>query len=174
MVYRKIRSLYPNNHLLDTKNIAIFLFCTVIIISTLICIIIYFNNSVPIDIEISEDIVEDTDIYQYDIDKIEKNNNIIKIYGWAVKKDMRINTWESYTVLKDINDDTFKVFKNFIDTRDDIKQRFNGIEYRYELSGFKTSINKTYLKEGRQYKVYLLYRNNNENVLLDLREEINV
>lgn len=167
------RNLCKHKHLLNVNNVVMFLFCTLIIVSILVCIIIYFNNSVPVDIEISDNKIENTELYEYNIDKIETNQGTIKISGWALKRDTRINTWESYIVLKGIHENQSKVFKNFVDIRHDIKEKFNGVEYRYELSGFKTSISKAYLKEGK-YKIYLLYKNNNENILIDLREEINV
>lgn len=134
--------------------------CACILIILLILGIYYVSLLTYKPLTLDEDTVV-ADIYEkgmnLNIDILEKQGNKVEIAGWAYKEEERIKTINSNYVLK--NQETGKMYILRTRHEDNIN-----VPEEYKISGLHSRFFLGNLKSGR-YDIYVLYKNNNNNIL---------
>lgn len=136
-----------------------------LILITVIYFVIYKQNKITIKkVDVTESVVNTSS--QYAIDEIEVNGKIISISGWIVDPEVEVKRFETYVLLK--NETTQEYFKvpTMMKERADLNQSFNnGIEHKN--SGFFARGKLSSFQQGDIYRVYLWYKNNDFDILID-------
>lgn len=141
------------------KNYAkILCICVVIVVIILAVYYVSLLAIKPLTLE-KETIVADIEEQNMNvhIDVLEKQGKKVEIAGWAYKEDEKIKTINSSYVLK--NQETEEMY--ILRTR--YEENIN-VPEEYEISGLHSRFILGNLANGR-YDIYVLYKNNNNNIL---------
>ena len=93
------------------------------------------------------------------------------IDGWACRQDEEIKKVLCWVVLKDIEENKYFKINTLLVKRKDVTQAIaDGVNY--DNSGFTAKINKSLLKKNTQYQIYILYLNNDNQVLINTNKNL--
>lgn len=134
------------------------------IISLSICISISITftfmfklDNEKIKIDKNNNYVIDTDKHNYYIDFLEKNEKYITITGWFLEKDEALVYVNREVVLQDEYGMVYKINTNMVNRPDVTEALKNGINY--DKCGFNARGKVSDLKENTEYKIGILYSN---------------
>lgn len=134
--------------------------CTCII-SVIILIVLSYISLLKYEKYVLEDDTIVADIGQEDmnvhIDILEPQGNKVEIVGWAYKEDEEIKTINSNYILK--NKDTGNMYK----VRTRYEENYN-VPIEYRISGIHSRFLVGNMPKGT-YDIYVLYKNNDNNIL---------
>lgn len=143
-----------------SQNSYIKILCVCILIVFIILIIYYVSLLTYKPFTLDNDTIV-ADINEQDmsvhIDILEKQGKKVEIAGWAYKENEKIKTINSSYVLK--NQETGKMYILRTRHEDNIN-----VPEEYKISGLHSRFILGNLDTGR-YDIYVLYKNNNNNIL---------
>lgn len=114
--------------------------------------------------------------YKSDI-QIKDEKKYFVLSGFCYKLNERVKKFDISVVLKENGTDNYILIPTHLVIRNDLSRKENmtdkhGNFAMYDASGFDTRIRKNRLLHNNKYKVYILYKSNNENTLIDTGESI--
>lgn len=138
--------------------IKILCFCILIVLLILVMYYVSLLTYKPFTLE-NDTVVADINKENMNvhIDILEKQGNKVEIAGWAYKEEEKIKTINSNYVLK--NQETGKMYILRTRHEDNIN-----VPEKYKISGLHSRFILGNLESGR-YDIYVLYKNNNNNIL---------
>ncbi len=115
-------------------------------------------------------------LYKSDI-QIKDEKKYIVLSGFCYKLNERIQNFDISIALKENGKDDYILIPTHLVIRNDLSRNENKAEKKgsfamYDASGFETRIRKSKLEHNTKYKVYILYKSNHENTLIDTGESI--
>lgn len=98
----------------------------------------------------------------------------ITIIGWALIQNENIQNENIQVLLKDKEINTFMGLYTFPIMREDVNklQQEENFNYNYTACGFQATIKRSKLEIGKKYQIYLWYKNNGHNYLVETNQEI--
>lgn len=114
--------------------------------------------------------------YKSDI-QIKDEKKYFVLSGFCYKLNERVKKFDISVALKENGTDKYILIPTHLVIRNDLSCKENVTEKQgnfamYDASGFETRIRKTRLLHHNEYKVYILYKSNNENTLIDTGKSI--
>jgi hypothetical protein len=153
-----------NNTTINNK-IIIILLIIVLLCATFFIGLNYTDLHSLKKINITNAKIDSTGKVLYSIDSIEKKAKNIIISGWAAKKDTPSVRIKIYLLIKQKDSNTYYAMNTEIKIREDIISNFNN-NPAYKNSGFESMVRDTKLKVNTLYEVYILYENDNDDILI--------
>lgn len=100
---------------------------------------------------------------------------IIDITGWAVVRGEEVKKYDMWVLLRaQDSDGKYLKLATELQNSDYLTQYFEEDNINYSNSGFVASVKKSFLDTDKQYDVYILYRNNEHNLLVDTKQVLNI
>ena len=143
------------------KNLLIFL----IIIILVYIAVTFFSFAIPQKYKMEKNIVMDNDgIIKNGINMLKKGKNRLTLSGWAYKTGQDVKIFNSHFIIKNKQTDKMYILK----TTMNIIDQLNNVDEIYDCSkcGLDSQILIFGLKKGA-YELYILYENDNENLLVN-------
>lgn len=101
----------------------------------------------------------------YSIDSVKVENSYLYISGWAAELDEDITSVNTSILLLDPENSVYKKMKTRMVERTDVPDVL-GIEYDIKNCGIEAVVRLDKLDSTKEYKVCILYSNNNSNDLI--------
>lgn len=119
----------------------------------------------------SKTIIDEENCIKNGISKLNVGDKIIELEGWAYKEEQSIETYDCYFVLKGYNNDKMYILRTIKKEVEPLM--FVDNQYNCYNSGLYSKSLIAGLEKG-VYDLYILYKNNGENILTNttLRFEI--
>jgi hypothetical protein len=157
------------------KNITPVVFCFGLFLIMLTCCILFFNEGKVREIDITE--IPDNENIQYFIDSVVTTRHSITITGWVFLTEEEIKTFDCRFVLYDIKNQDGYIIPSQLIWRPDVEAAFNPNSekrsYNYSGSGLVGSVMKMRLKkDSDNYKIYILYKNNDKFFIVDMNKYV--
>lgn len=129
------------------------------------CMISFLSLAIPRIYIMDKDtmIAEDGEVVT-SIDMLYRGSLRLELSGWAYKKDESVDTFESYFILK--SQDSGRMFILQTERREVPDLLTVDGKYNCKYSGLHAKSIILGLKDGN-YDLYILYKNNNENLMVD-------
>lgn len=144
-----------------------FIIICIFSISILFSISYFISNIVACKIDINKFDFKENNNIVYSIDKFEeKRFNRILIQGWIINKNENNSRVNIKILCKNVNTGDIYEIKTFSDKRIDVTQFVNDT-YNYDFSGFNSMIIKYMLPESGQYKIMILFHQNDKNFIVE-------
>lgn len=140
------------------------------VISFCIVWLVHFNfNFFPL-IDVSEMSTNTSDVLYY-IDNIKNDNGYLSVNGWCVKKDETLQIVNCVVALNSFATGETRCMKTAMQLRNDLPNalQIEGVE----KAGFQAYVDIDNLSVDELYEILLIYRNNNNNILVDTNIKIN-
>lgn len=114
--------------------------------------------------------------YKSDI-QIKDEKRYFALSGFCYKLNERVQNFDISIALKEMGKDDYILIPTHMVIRNDLSRNENMMEKKghfamYDASGFETKIRKSKLEHNKKYKVYIFYKSNHENTLIDTGESI--
>lgn len=101
--------------------------------------------------------------------------DIIDISGWAVVRGEEVRKYNIWVLLREKNSEgKFIKLATELQNSDYLTQYFEEDHTNYSNSGFIASIKKCFLNTEKQYEIFILYRNNEHNLLIDTKQVLDI
>lgn len=143
--------------------------CSIGIIAIILfCVALYFEIGAVRNYKLSSDIVlDDGEEVVFSIDDVNTSTKYIEISGWAYKKGQNIGLFNNRYVIQ--NQDT-KEYKALHTEMTYVGELYS-VDGKYDCrrAGMYTKPIAVSLKKGT-YKIFIEYRNDDENILVDTGE----
>ena len=152
---------------IDEKNFKIICLCGFFII-VLFCLSLYLEIGTLTNYKLPENISMDNgQKIQYTIDRVVVSNKYIEIVGWSYKKGQNVGFFNSRFLIKNLESGKYKALKTGMTSVDELFS----VDGKYDCrrSGMYAKSIAIGLKKGI-YKIFIEYRNDNENILVDTGE----
>ena len=162
------------------KHLAPIFTIIVILVMVIICFGIFFHAEQWKNVRGEDNFSLLTDMsngeYKSDI-QIKDEKKYFILSGFSYKLNERIQKFDISIALKENGKDNYILIPTHLVIRNDLSRKENVTEKQgnfamYDASGFETKIRKNWLSHNNKYKVYILYRSNNENTLIDTEKSI--
>lgn len=153
-----------------TKSLIFYLILLLIIFYS---IVLYIDGySYKINNEVLKIYLSNTqsDNLNYSIDKFEVNDKSLEISGWSYKVNEKITNPYSFYVLYN-GVDYFKLKTTYCD-RSDVQSLYLN-ESNITFSGMISKININKIKKG-QYSLFIYYKTNGNNILINTNKTISI
>lgn len=153
-----------------------FLFiCFSLIIAISFAFALYWSISYSPYLDTSNISIDDSNLnFEFSVDKVEYNqlNQYLIIQGWVFKKDEDIKNVSSYYVLYDEQESKYIRLPSKMVTRNDVPKNLK-VGYKISNCGIASMIKINKLNKTHTYKIYVLYGNNDNNILVYMHKKIN-
>lgn len=133
------------------------IFCTCIAVVLVLLVVYYFSLLKYTPFTLENDTIISNEGMNLNIDVFVHEGKKVEISGWAYKEDESIKTINCSYVLK--NEETGKMY--ILKTR---REKNTNVPEVYSVSGIHTRFMHYGLSKGR-YDIYVLYKNNDNNIL---------
>ena len=148
------------------------IFAIGIVLIVCYCVFTFFYFSLPCIYNMEKNtIVDENNTIKTGINSIYKGNIRLKIFGWAYKEDQDIQTFNSCYILKNI--ETGKMYKIRAQMKEIPELQNVDAKYCFSRSGLESQSIVIGMKKGI-YDVYILYKNDNENMLVNTGIQANI
>lgn len=143
----------------NQKNyIKVLVFCILLVLIILVCYYVSLLTYKELVLDENTSIADITELeMNVNIDILERQGSKVEIAGWAYKENEKIKTINSNYVLK--NQENGKMYILRTRHEDNIN-----VPEEYKISGLHTRFILGNLENGR-YDIYVLYKNNDNNIL---------
>ena len=144
-----------------------------IILGVVFSSLIYYDYS-KVELINNEDYSFSSEVV-FNLDSIENNkeDGFVTIKGWILKKNHNLETYQNYTVLKNIETNEMFKINTVLEKRPDVTESFND-SYNYDNSGFYSKVNKKYIKSKGEYEIYMLYLSDDNKILVPTNSYITI
>lgn len=119
--------------------------------------------------QLEEQKITDNSFFALDVESMEKRYDVVKINGWIAYRGESISTWKLSLLIQN-DDGSCYVVPMAVQERKDVTEAMND-GFNYNNSGFSVTVNKNYIKSDRAH-YYILYENNDRDMIVDLDEAI--
>lgn len=147
------------------KKVIIILVIICVLLCVIFCGIIFVKMNISKKIEVTDFQIAQEQ-YNFDLESVEESNHFYTIQGWANKIDTKNLSYDMKIVLHHKISNEYLAFRAEMVLRDDLEVTEKEKELNYRFSGFASKINKHFLDKNTEYEVYILYQNNQDNVLI--------
>ena len=152
------------------KQVVIYSLAILILLTSLFCALLFYQHTKGNELLVDN---FSTDIrgFLFNIDEVVNEESFFIIDGWACRQDEEIKKVLCWVVLKDIEENKYFKINTLLVKRKDVTQAIaDGVNY--DNSGFTAKINKSLLKKNTQYQIYILYLNNDNQVLINTNKNL--
>lgn len=163
----------------DKHLVPVFIIITISVL-VIICFNIFFSSEHLENVRGDDNFSVLTDMsngeYKSDI-QIKDEKKYFVFSGYCYKLNERIQKFDISIALKENGKDSYILIPTHLVVRNDISRKENVTEKQgnfamYDASGFETRIRKNRLLHNNKYEIYILYKSNNENTLIDTGKSI--
>lgn len=119
--------------------------------------------------QLEEQKITDNSFFALDVESMEERYDVVKIHGWIAYRGESISTWKLSLLIQN-DDGSCYVVPMAVQERKDVTEAMND-GFNYNNSGFSVTVNKNYIKSDRAH-YYILYENNDRDMIVDLDEAI--
>jgi len=143
-----------------------------IVIMICYLMITFLSFSIPRIYKMDKNTVIDTEgVVKTGINRLERGRIRLELFGWAYKDGQAIETFESYFVLK--NQEDGRMYKLNAELTEIPQLTTVDEKYNCANSGLYSQSIILGLKDGI-YDIYILYKNDNENLLVNTNVQVQI
>lgn len=139
------------------------LFILLIIFSILIPLTLFFYKQSPNFFSIEGIEINDKEI-NYCLDSVVQDQNTISISGWVFKRGEDISLYNCHIAFENKETEEYFYVPTEMVERKDITEAYDG--KNYDKSGFKSIFPAKKFKANFKYEICILYRNDDNNILI--------
>lgn len=139
------------------------------LVAVLFPLALYIDNNKIVKFDFDKYELANNDDYQVNFDVIDKEDDIYKLVGWVYKKNEDIYSNNTRLVIKSTKTNEQFLIPTMAVRRQDVTEFFSD-GYNYDYCGFNAFVNNKHINAGEEYKIYILYGNNeldNEKSLIE-------
>ena len=152
------------------RQAIIYSLAVLILLTFIFCALLFYQHAKENELLV-DNFSTDTRGFLFNLDEVVNDGSFLLIDGWACRQNEEIKKVLCWVVLKDIKENKYFKISTLLVKRSDVTQAINdGVNY--DNSGFTAKINKSLLKKNTQYQIYILYLNNDNQVLINTNKNL--